>query len=178
MTVYNIVNTRRKLSLGIVGAVCVLLVGCGGYSRPSRESAEYGDYFFSRWGDDKRFQYFGVNLRGVNHKPPSIEVVLPSGETFNCESVTVESADKLFHGERETFEVSTLEKPLQKIRYIDGPVKVIFCERAFESLTIQKGGKFRFAGQKEFIVLPISEEKMISLFGKPEIYSRGHGGNP
>lgn len=177
MTVYNIMNTRQKLSLGIAGAVCVLLVGCGGYSRPSVVSAEYGDYFFSRWGDDKRFEEFGVNLRGVNHKPPSIEVVLPSGEIFNCESVTVEIADKIFHGGK-TLEEPTLEKKLRLDVFEDDPIAVVFSEGKLLSVTIKKGGKFRIAGQKEFIVLPISEEKMISLLGKPEKYERSHGGNP
>jgi hypothetical protein len=74
--------------------------------------------------------------------------------------------------------VSTLDKPLQKTEYEDGPVTVIFCEGAFESITIQKGGKFRFAGQKEFIVLPISEEKMIELFGKPKKYERSYASKP
>ena len=104
--------------------------------------------------------------------------MLPSGETFNCDSVSVEIAEKLFHGERIRFEESTLGEPLQKIAYEDGPVTVIFCEGAFESITIYEGGKFRFTGQKEFIVLPISEEKMIEIFGKPKEYTHGHGGNP
>ena len=177
MAVYNIMNKWQKLSLGIAGAVCVLLVGCGGYSRPSRESAEFGDYFFSRWGDDKRFQAFGVNLIDVNHKPPSIDILLETGKTFNCESITVDSAKNLFsNGKR--FESSTLNKTLQKISYENGPVTVVFCEDKLESVYIENGGRFRFAGQKEFIVLPISEDKMISLFGKPEKYTRGHGGNP
>jgi hypothetical protein len=173
----SILVVVHGLSLGIVGAVCVLLVGCGGYSRPSVVSAEYGDYWFSRWGDDKSFDAFGVNLRGVNHKPPSIEVVLPSGETFNCDSVTVEIAEKIFHGGK-TLEEPDLGKKLRLDVLEDDPVAVVFSEGKFQSVTIQKGGKFRFAGQKEFIVLPISEEKMISLFGKPKEYMRSHGGNP
>jgi hypothetical protein len=173
----SILVVVHGLSLGIVGAVCVLLVGCGGYSRPSVEAAEYGDYFFSRWGDDKWFQYFGVNLRGVNHKPPSIEVVMPSGETFNCESVTVEIAEKTFHGGK-TLEEPALGKKLRLDVFEDDPVVIVFCEGKLDSKTIQKGGKFRFADQKEFVVLPISQDRMIQLFGKPKEYTRGHGGNP
>src|ERR1051325_4385970 len=92
----SILIVVHGLSLGIAGAACVLLVGCGGYSRPSVEAAEYGDYFFSRWGDDKRFRAFGVNLIGVDHKPPPIDVLLETGATFNCESITATSAKNMF----------------------------------------------------------------------------------
>ncbi|MCE9525030.1 MAG: hypothetical protein K8R36_03135 [Planctomycetales bacterium] len=163
-------------SVAGAGVACMFLLGCWN-SRSYEIDADYGDYSFGRWGDDKRYRAFGLDIKDNNHKPPSIEIMLESGESFNCETITVKGAEKICH-DGITFEVAAVDKPIQKIKFKNGPVKIIFCEDKLESVNIQKGGKFRFPDQKEFVTLPISEKEMERLFGKPKKYTRTYGLNP
>ena len=46
-------------------------------------------------------------------KPPSIEIMLPNGKVFNCDSITTESAKDYFPHHME-FEDSMFDKQLDK----------------------------------------------------------------
>lgn len=169
----------------LMAIISVCAVGCGNV-QPVSVAADYGDFFFSRWSDESEYDLFGLSIEGSNRKPPSIEIMLPNGKIFNCDSITVEIAKDYFPYKMEFDDPKFDEQLKQKIHvhrvYFDidkkDSLSLVFTEGKFESVTVRPDGKFRFADQKEFVSFPLSERKMKGLFGPPKRYKKVYPTHP
>ena len=156
-------------------ALCSVLAGCRG---TAYEVAEYEAYSFTRSPSSTSYRYLSIHLEDAGKQAPPIEVMLSNGKTFRCDSLTEVAAKESFPSCKEYD--STTGNKTDHITHCDddGVIDAFFENGRLTSLNLDLGAKFRKAGHAEFLTLPIEEDEMIRVFGKPKTYRRVYSKQP
>jgi hypothetical protein len=165
----------RQVMLG-TAMMCALMTGCW-MRGTSYTVADYGDFEFARPTSDSQYTDFGAVLEDTNRRPPRIEVMLSNGKVIRCDTLDEALAESCF-GECKRYDDEIGDEVEHIMHCSDDFGSVFFRDGQLNSIGFRNGAKIRKVGQTEFVTLPIEEDELIRVFGKPKEYRRVYSSQP
>lgn len=156
--------------------LCPAMTGCWNMGT-SYTVAEYGDFGFSRPSSGTQYTDFGAVLEDTDRQPPRIEVMLSNSKVIRLDTLNEAHAESCF-GECKRYEQKIGDEVHQRMHCSDDTGDVFFRNGRLRSIGFGTGAKIRKVGQSEFVTLPIEEEELIRVFGKPKEYKRVYSKQP